>query len=50
MKDERTEEKKPAAPEEVLENGEKPREGINCPCFGQRPMKERPKKDSWLDT
>jgi len=38
------------ARDEVLENGEKPGEGLNCPCFGERPKKERPKKGDWLDT
>lgn len=44
------EDRRPRATEEVLENGEKPGEGLNCPCFGERPRRERPKKDSWLDT
>ena len=54
MKDAKPEDRKPAAPEEtleeVLENGERPGEGLNCPCFGERPKKERPKKGDWLDT
>ena len=36
--------------EEVLENQEKFREGLKCPCFGEEPKKERPRKDLWLDT
>lgn len=50
MNDGKPEDKRPAKLEEVLENGEKPVEGLNCPCFGKRPRKERPKKDSWFDT
>ena len=38
------------ARDEVLENGEKPGEGLNCPCFGKQPRRERPRKDLWLDT
>ena len=38
MNEGRPEDRKPAAPEEVgeevLENGEKHGEGLNCPCFG----------------
>ena len=48
------EDRKPTATEEprqeVPENGEKPGEGLNCPCFGERPRRERPRKDLWLDT
>ena len=38
------------AGEEVLESGEKSGEGLNCPYFGEQPRRERPRKDSWLDT
>jgi len=44
MKDGNPEEKKPAAPEETRENGEKPGEGLNCPCFGERHREERSRK------
>ena len=48
------EDRKPATPEkagnEALENGWKPGEELNCPCFGARPRRERPKRDPWLDT
>ena len=54
MTQEKPEDRKPATPEEageeVLENGERPGEGLNCPCFGERPRRERPRKDVWLDT
>ena len=54
MTQEKPEDRKATAPEEprqeILENGEKPGEGLNCPCFGERPKKERPKKGDWLDT
>ena len=48
------EDRRPRATEEVGEEApekrEKPGEGLNCPCFGEQPRRERPRKDLWLDT
>ena len=54
MTQERPEDRKPAAPEEsrkeVLEDGEKPGEGLNCPCSRRRYGEEKPRKwPRWID-
>ena len=54
MNEGRPEDRKPAAPEEsrkeVLENGWKPGEGLNCPCSRRRYGEEKPRKwPRWID-
>ena len=41
---------KEESPKEVLENGERPGEGINCPCSRRRDGEEKPRKwPRWID-
>ena len=41
---------KEESPKEVLENGWKPGEGLNCPCFGRSHEEEKPRKwPRWID-
>ena len=54
MTQEKPEDGKVADPEEtgveVLENGWKPGEGLNCPCFGRSHEEEKPRKwPRWID-
>ena len=54
MTQEKPEDRKATAPEEpkqeVLENQEKFREGLNCPCFGEQPRKKNPRMiEPWIN-